>query len=287
MSLLLRTGYWHDPHARDAFKRFFIAIHGLDLSEWESRGYWDDAYTPFSYFDGREIVSSVCIYSLNGIANGEKMRLAQISGVGTAPKWRRQGLSRRLPDAGLDWARGTHGAIFLFANGEAIPYYRKCGFKPIDEYLEVLPAQPVPRIAGAARLDPGKKHDLEKIYDLAERRTPISNRLAILNARLVVFHALNSLRDHAYEIPALNCILFFKRDGGLLKIFDIIAAQLPPFDALYPFIADKRDRLIEFHFQVDKLELGRTETRRLVGNNPFIKGPFPLERPVFPYTSRA
>ncbi len=40
MSLSLRTGYWDDLAARGAFKEFLITIHGLDLSEWESAGYW-------------------------------------------------------------------------------------------------------------------------------------------------------------------------------------------------------------------------------------------------------
>jgi GNAT superfamily N-acetyltransferase len=287
MKLLMKTRYWDDPQARGAFKRFIKSIHGLDLSEWESGGYWDNALTPFSYFDGQEIVSSVCIYSQSAVVNGKKMRLAQISGVGTAPEWRRKGLSRRLTDAGLDWARGRHGAVFLFSNAEAIPFYKACGFGAIDEYVEVLQAKPVPRIPGAVSLDPEKRHDLEKIYNLAKRRTAVSDQFGVLNEKLVVFHSLHSLRNNAYEIPDLNCIVFLERDKGLLKIYDIVGEKVPCFDVLYPFIADERDKLIEFHFHVDKLGLGRTETRHLLGNNPFVRGPFPLKRPVFPYTCRA
>ena len=287
MPLLMKTSYWDDPQARSAFKRFMNIIHGLDLSEWESGGYWDNAYTPFSYFDGQEIVSSVCVYSLSAIVNGKKMRLAQISGVGTLPQWRRKGLSRRLTDAGLDWARGTHGAVFLFSSAEAIPFYKECGFRAIDEYVEILQPKVVPRIRGAVSLDPRKRHDLEKIYNLAKRRTPVSDRFGVLNERLVVFHALHSLSNNAYEIADLNCIVFLERDEGLLKIFDIVCENVPRFDVLYPFIADERDRIIEFHFHVDKLGLEWTETRQLLGNNPFVKGTFPLDRPVFPYTCRA
>lgn len=287
MQLLMKTSYWDDPLARGAFKRFIKAIHGLDLSEWESGGYWDNAYTPFSYFDGQEIVSSVCIYSLSAVVNGKKMRVAQISGVGTVPEWRRKGLSRRLTDAGLHWAQGTHGAVFLFSSAEAIPFYKACGFKPIDEYVEVLQAKPVQRIPGAVSLDPRKRHDVQKIHNLAKRRTTVSDRFGVLNERLVVFHSLHSLRKNAYEIPNLHCIVFLERDDGLLKIYDIVGEKVPRFDDLYPFIADERDRLIEFHFHVDKLGLERTEIRQLLGNNPFVRGAFPLKRPVFPYTCRA
>jgi len=33
--------------------------------------------------------------------NGENTRVAQISGVGTLPEWRRKGLNRQLTDIGL------------------------------------------------------------------------------------------------------------------------------------------------------------------------------------------
>ena len=91
MDLELRTHYWDDRNALAAFKTFILNIHGLDFSEWESRGYWDHAYTPFSFFDGDTIVASVCVYMLDAVLNGNNTRVAQISGVGTLPDWRRKG----------------------------------------------------------------------------------------------------------------------------------------------------------------------------------------------------
>ena len=54
-----------------------------------------------------------------------------------------------------------------------------------------------------------------------------------------------------------------------------------------PYLADVNDRVIEFHFGTDKLGLKNKETRLLAGNNPFVKGEFPIEMAVFPFTSRA
>ena len=50
-----------------------------------------------------------------------RARLAQISGVGTRPGWRRRGLNRHLTEVALDWARGKHEGVFLFSSDEAIP----------------------------------------------------------------------------------------------------------------------------------------------------------------------
>ncbi len=287
MSLKLRTEYWDDPKARGAFKRFLIDIHGLDLSEWESGGYWDEGYTPFSFFDGDEIVSSVCVYSLEAVIDGEAGRLAQISSVGTLPERRLEGLNRRLTDAGLEWARKTHKGVFLFADTEAIHFYNACGFRPIDEYVEFAEAPAATRTDGAVKLDPGEKHDLDKIYKYAEGRAPISDRFSVLNAKLLMFHAMYLLRNDVYEIPDLDCLVFFKREEGCLKIFDIVGERVPLLEELHPYIADESDEIIEFHFHADKLGIDGIKTKPLCGNNPFVIGAFPIDRPVFPFTSRA
>ena len=287
MNLTMRSEYWDDSKARDAFKEFVLKIHGLDFSEWESRGYWDDAYTPFTFFSGNTVVASVCIYLLDAIVYGKKTRLAQISGVGTDLRWRRRGLNRRLTETGLDWARGKHDGVFLFADSDAVPFYRNCGFSPLDEYVEVVEVSPVPFRRGAVKLDPGKTHDLDKIYDYARRRAPVSDRFSVLNERLLMFHVLYGMRNYVYEIPDLGCLVFCKRKEGRLKLLDVVGERIPIMEELYPYIADGGDRVVEIHFHADKLGLDGTRARPLTGNHPFTRGAFPVEKPVFPSTSRA
>jgi len=287
MDLKLRTHYWDDPGAKAAFKRFILKIHGLDFSEWDSCGYWDHAYTPFSFFDGDTVVASVCVYLLDAVLNGESTRVAQISGVGTLPGWRRRGLSRQLTDIGLRWAQGKHRGVFLFSDTDAIPYYEKCGFKAINEYVGTTKIDPVSNCRGAVSLDPCSEQNLHRIYEYARIRTPVSQKFSVLNARLTMFHVLYGLRDCIFEIPDLDCLVFCRRENGILSIYDIVGTQVPGLDQIYPYLADAKDQIIEFHFGTDKLGLKNEGTRLLVGNNPFVKGAFPIEMPVFPFTSRA
>jgi len=287
MGLSIRTRYWDDPKARGAFKEFMIKIFDLDFSEWDSRGYWDNAFAPFSFFHGDEVVSSVCVYSLEAVVDGEATRVAQISSVGTLPEWRRRGLGRRLTDAGLDWARESHDGVFLFADQEAIPFYVACGFRQAEEHVEFIEARPVGKSGEPLRLDPGRGEDLDRIYSRAQHRDPISDRFSVLNEKLLMFHCLYRLRNRIYEIPDLDCVVFFERDDGCLRIFDIVSEKVPRFQELYPYISDENDRTIEFHFHSDKLGLDAVNTRPLKGNNLFVKDPFPIENPVFPFTSRA
>ena len=287
MEFELKTQYWDDPVALSAFKDFAYRIHGLDFNEFESRGFWDSAYTPFSLFDGETVVASMCIYSLDVVLDGTRTRLAQISGVGTLPQRRRQGLNRRLTDIGLEWAAGWHDGVFLFSNPDAIPFYQQGGFKAIEEFVETTPAPRVKTCPGAGRLDPDRSKHLQKIYEFAQARTPVSEKFGVLNAKLVMFHVLHDLRNCVIELPDLNCLVMCGRAPGVLKIYDIIGCEIPRFVDLYPYLANKEDEVVEFHFFTDKLGLGNRSTSVLKGNNPFVRPGFPVENPVFPYTSRA
>ncbi|NQV29740.1 MAG: GNAT family N-acetyltransferase [Candidatus Marinimicrobia bacterium] len=287
MNLVLKTDYWKNRKAREAFKAFILDIHGLDFNAWDSYGFWDETYTPFSFFKGPQLISSVCIYLLDAIIDGKSTRLAQISGVGTHEKWRHQGLSRQLTDEGLKWAQGKHEGIFLFADDPAIPYYQKCGFQPIQEYLEYMKIPPTLGKPGCIPLDPGNPEDLALIYSYAQLRSPLSNIFSIMNAKLLMFHVLYTLKNHIYEIPDLDCLIFYSRKDDCLNIFDIVSERIPSFDQLLPYILRDTDRTVEFHFHTDKLGIEHIQCKVLPGNNPFIKDGFPVSRPVFPYTSRA
>lgn len=285
----LKSHYWDQPELKSSFKRFMVQIHSLDFTRWELAGFWDYSYTPFSYFEQDRVISSVCVYLLDAVIKGRTASILQISGVGTVPEWRRKGLNRKLTEIALSWAFsiGKHEFIFLFSEYAAIPFYNRCGFRPIDEYIEVVEVTPVPKQRGIFKMTPENKENLDRIYDYSMTRSPASDVFSVLSSRLFMFHILYGMGENIYEIPDLSCIVLFNRVGSCLRIFDIVGKTIPTFSDLYPYLSKESDRTVEFHFSTDKLELRNVRKKLLNGNNPFIKGEFPLEKPIFPYTSRA
>ncbi len=287
MNLDFRTSYWDDPKALSAFKVFAHKIHGLDFEEFEARGYWDSRYTPFSLFEGDTVIANVCIYSLDAVIDGRSTKVAQISGVGTLPEYRHKGLGRKLTEVALEWASEDHEGVFLFSNPEALVFYEKLGFSAVQEYVERTAAPSLPKRDGATLLDPDRHEDLSKIYQYAKHRSPVSQEFGVMNAKLVMFHVLHGLRRCVLELPDLQCLVMSEREGGVLKIYDIIGAQMPGFNDIYPYLADDAHEVVEFHFFADQLGLEQRNRRRLIGNNLFVRGAFLIENPVFPYTARA
>ena len=95
MSLVFKEDFWHEPALKEQFLDLTTGIHNLNLARWGELGYWDDAYRPFSVFLGDQMISNVCVYSLDMMVAGQARRVAQISAVATRPVFRRQGLNSR------------------------------------------------------------------------------------------------------------------------------------------------------------------------------------------------
>jgi GNAT superfamily N-acetyltransferase len=289
MSLEFCEDYWDDTRRKHEFIRFIDFIHNLDLSLWDQAGYFGDRFRPFSYFDGDKLVSSVCISSMDMMIDGKRIEVAQVSGVGTLPEYRRKGLSKKLNLKAIEWAQSTHEFFFLFADDEAFPLYKNCGFRTVDEHKFRISVTGKQRLPGAAKLDVNNKEHLKLIYDIASSREPVSDILGAYNENLFMFWCLYYLKDYIYHIPALECLVLSKRDNRLVTIYDIVGKNIPSFSELYPFISDVDDTTVEFLFMIDKMNLDSYEAIKILDNGTHLLGDFPLDNApfIFPFTAHA
>jgi GNAT superfamily N-acetyltransferase len=289
MSITFHENYWDSPGKKSQFIAFLKLIHGVDLSAWDKLGFWDKLYRPFSYFDGDTLVSNVCVYSMNMTVNGQSRLAAQISAVGTLPDYRRQGLSYELTQKALDWARDNHDFFYLFADDEALGFYRKCGFRPVGESKTRISVTGQVAKPGAFKLDINREDHLATICRIASGRVPVSDVLGVSNVKLLMFWLLNLLKEHIYHIPELDILVLYKHASGRTTIFDVVGERVPPFSAILPYIGSENDRTIEFLFMTDKLELRDTTQVKIEDNGTHIMGEFPLEssRFIIPFTAQA
>lgn len=286
--MILRTAYWRDLAARQAFKQFVLAIHGVDFDEWDS-GYWDDDYRPYSYFEDGRVVASMCIYTMPAMVNGEACRVAQVSGVGTLPEYRLRGLNRKLHEIALAEAMPDHRFAFLYADDEAIPFYRKCGFSPVAAHASVLPLPPSPAPAPAMeKLDLAVPAVRQALYRVASARRPLSHVFSTHNPKLVMYHLIYRLRDHIWHVPSLDAVVLMRADAGKVILYDILAAEPPRYEDLVPVLAAGGAGEAEFRFPIDRLQAPPATLRELPGHNVHVMGDFPFgAHPVFPSTSQA
>jgi GNAT superfamily N-acetyltransferase len=289
VNLAFRENYWDYPELKQEFKRFLVQMFRVDLSQWDMSGFWDYRYRPFSYFNGDTLVSNVCIYSMDMTVRGEKRRVAQISGVGTLQEYRRRGLSLKLNQIAMEWARANHDFFFLFADEDAHKFYKVCGFRLTDEYKARIAVTGGVVLPGAEKLDMQRADHVERVYRLASDRDSVSDILGVHNSKLFMFWSVTYLNEYIHHISAFNILILYKRVNGLVTIYDIVGATMPTFAEIYPYICHPSDEAVEFLFMVDKLNLGSVEYVKVEGNGTHLFGDFPLEgdRIIFPFTSQA
>jgi GNAT superfamily N-acetyltransferase len=288
-NLSFRSRYWDDRGAKAEFKKFLRAIHGLDLGLWEERGFWDDAYMPFSLFDGDRVVSSVCLYSMDMVLGGRPCKVGQLSGVGTLAEFRGQGLNRGLTRAALEWASPTHAGFFLFADDDAVPFYRRCGFEPAPETSWTMAVEKPALRPGLRKLDPEDDRDIDLVFGLACARDPVSDALGVFNPKLLMFHWLLRLREHGYHVPDLEVVVFFRTEGEVMTLIDVVGKQVPPFHDLHPYLAGETHGEVRFGFIPDKMKVDGPGRFALLRNNMHVLSPFrwPADAHMVPHTAHA
>lgn len=289
MNLVFRENYWESPELKREFMSFLVQLFGLDLSLWDNMGFWDVRYRPLSFFSDNSLVSNVCVYSMDMTIHGKHCLVAQISAVGTLPEYRKRGLSRKLTQAAIDWARDNHDFFFLFADEGAYQFYSECGFRLTDEFKATISvAGKVPR-PGVVKLDMQNTDHIKQVYRLASIREPVSAVLGVSNQKLFMFWCLYALRNYIHYIPELDILVLCQRKSGLMTIFDIVGTRIPAFAEIFPYICEPGDQSVEFLFMVDKLNLGSFDQTRVEGNGTHLFGSFPLEgtKFIFPFTSHA
>jgi GNAT superfamily N-acetyltransferase len=287
--LTYREDYWDDADSKAEFNRLLKDIFNLDLTLWNKKGFWDRRFRPFSYFDRDKLISSVCLYSLDMMVAGKPCQVAQISSVATLPEYRRRGLNRELTEKALAWARDTHEFFFLFADEEAVPYYRKCGFRAVDEHKARIKVSGQSSSPGATKLDIEDPDHWKQIGDLAAKRVPVSETLGVTNQRLFMFWCLYWMKDCIHYVAELDLLILYERKGETVIVSDIVGEQIPPFSEIYPYICAATDRAVEFLFMPDRLGLGQLDWVKVTENGTHLLGAFPLESTefIFPLTAHA
>ena len=289
MDLLYLEDYWDNDALKAEFNRFLNEIFRLDLSKWDRMGYWDRRFRPFSYFDGDRMVANVCVYSLDMTVAGKACRAAQVSSVATAPDYQRRGLSLDLMNRAIAWARDAHDFHFLFADQEAIPFYRKCGFRTVDEHKTRLTVSGRRAEPGLQKLDLENQRHRELIVNAARERTPVSDRLGVVNWRLFMFWCSYYLKDQIHYMADLDVLVLFERKGEVVTVSDIVGKNIPDFATIYRCISAETDKAVEFLFIPDRLGLNKVERVPVPENGCHLLGDFPLEGEpfIFPLTCHA
>ena len=257
-SLEYRFAFQDDPAGRAAANENIIAVHGLDLTQWDERIGWDPDYVPFAFFDEGRAVALTCIYVMDMVIRGEWCRVGQVSSVATLPEYRMRGLNAELTRRAMAWIReqGLRGT-FLFSDDDATGFYAKQGFVERPEFKHRVAARASARPAYRL-LDYDRDEDL--IVRLVESRTPVSNVVGSRTPRLELFHLLYENAGELRYVEDLDLIVCCDEEDGRLSVYDIIGPEMPVWSTIEPRVIASTTKSVLFEVTPDRLGLEDAES---------------------------
>lgn len=130
----LIKGYMNDTMLRRKLNALTQKIFGFDFEGWVTKGYYQGDYIPYSFEDGSEIISNASANIMKFNQNGLERTYIQIGTVMTAEKHRNKGLASRLINMIINEYEENCDGIYLFGDLSAIEFYKKLGFKTMNQY---------------------------------------------------------------------------------------------------------------------------------------------------------
>jgi len=283
MELCLTGNYALDPPGRASLREFAQKVLQINLARWETAGLWDPNYRPYSWTVDNQIVSNLCVYSLDLLVAGKQRKAGQICTVGTHPDFRHQGLIHKLFDAVRQEIEPQHDFLFLFAHPELNDYYEDWGFHQVSQQRPEIEVHPASRRPGLNKLNLTQPEDFHWFSQLAQHRVFNNRRLACNNASLLQFNVIYGLEPFAYKIPELNAAVFFKIWRNYMAVYDIISTQELSWEEVFPYISHRSIQNVVFYFDPSHIGVEDFEWKPYEKGHLFIKGPFSLKNKAFIY----
>jgi len=215
----------------------------FDFQFWYDLGLWDENYESYAMEDNVQIVSNICVYKTQLLADGRVCPALSIGAVATDAAYRSQGLSRTLMERILEKYKDR--SMYLFANETVLEFYPRFGFERIRERL------PVAEYAIDNDIAPCKlRFDSELVRQHVYNRQNHSQTLDCLNtASINLFHIFaGHLKEHIYHIPALETVVIAAQNEETLKISAVFSLRPVSFAELARQLPVHGVRKIEWGF---------------------------------------
>lgn len=227
--------YREDEALRKSLSRLATETFGLDFEDWYQKGYWTDAYNPYSVVTDGEVVANVSVNltdfvcSEDEAAGQEAQRpgvrhLIQLGTVMTREKYRGQGMIRRLmEEVHRDWENRVDG-IYLFANDSVLDLYPRFGFSRAQEVLHTK-AVSNSREAGMVQVPMEDKKSLDRLEEIIRKSCAGSAFSLTGNSGLVMFHITKFLRNNVYYERESDVFAVAEIEDGRLLLYDVFSEK--------------------------------------------------------------
>jgi predicted N-acetyltransferase YhbS len=276
-----RRSYSDDPTLADRIfallETWFTGIGAMRREAAQLGSLWEECSTPFVYEKDGQVISHVGLLQMPYVIKGERHRLGGVHAVCTLESERRRGHFRRIMEELLEFCDGRFETLELCT--ENPEYYEPFGFRIVPEQRFVAKVAWAGGNDGLRAFDPTRIGEIGRLDRLLTERVPVSELVGVFDERDVFKFSQGG--DGLYYSEALDCFAAFEVSGSRLRLFDVVARELPSLDALLSQLTPSV-RTVEFHFSPDRFDVNaRPEPFRSDCDYYMVRGPFAAEGEAF------
>ncbi|KGX83711.1 GNAT family N-acetyltransferase [Pontibacillus marinus] len=279
-TLSFHINYGENQSRREQLYPLFDTVFNIPVEafrDFHSKGFWDESYRPFTYFEEEKAVANVSLFHMEFLINGEKLGATGIQSVITHPDYRGKGLMKSLFREALAFIDQQGGPAFLMTSSPEL--YTPFGFESLEEYYFVRSYGHKPGSATQLqKVDIFNEEELATFRSMWEKRAPLSKEFMPLRYQSSFFLNMYNpnLHELLYYCDSLDAYLVYDIEDGTLELFDIIADQIPDLEDICRAIPEPFEN-IALYFNPDQFEEGFEAVKYETVDHFMVRGAFDLE----------
>ena len=241
---------------------------------------WESVSTPFLCVEEGRVVSHVGVIELTLVLLEQRVTVGTVHAVATHPDYRRRGYYRKLMEELLQYSENRYDTLVLTT--ENPEYYTPFGFRSIGEHCFTVKCSSPGGADGLRTLNKQDESDVSTLQRLLETREPVSQVVGVVNESAVFcFNEGGRPLNYAEDLDTIICM---ELEGTRLRLFDLVAPNIPPLDALLERIPYPVEEVVAY-FATDRLAAEAVAKSCVLDHDGpsylMVRGPFAAEGHAF------
>lgn len=213
-------------------------VFGFSFEDWINNGYYTGEYIPYSYWEEGKIVSNVSANIMKFTFDNKVREFIQIGTVMTKKEFRNKALATKLMKYVIDEYKDRCDGIYLFGDLKALDFYKKLGFKIINQYRYSLKKEYMKKIDIKPNLILQINQDNIDLKKLFEEYVKIGTSFSSFHQTnrfgLVMFYC--QYFEDIYYIENLDLFVIMEINQNKLIIKDVIGKNYVSFEEILSYI---------------------------------------------------
>lgn len=215
--------YMKDADKRHMLNELTQKTFGFDFENWVMGGYFEGDYIPYSLVEDGKMIANVSVNKMSFIQNGIPKNYIQLGTVMTDEVYRKQGLAKKLMNHIIEEYKDKCDGFYLFANLDALDFYRKVGFLEGMQYSYSIKKEYLPDKSNVSLFRKADRTMKNKYMDYV-RNSAINSALEQSNKfGLQMFYTAGM--ENVYYAKDIDCFVILEEEENTIVLQSIIAKE--------------------------------------------------------------